>query len=247
MIDKIYLIAKAATITSIITNFIGLLFREIRHSGAIENIFVRRFLPIIQFFVVAAVWTITVFYIFDALNIDTWNILAWAWIGGAILAFAGKDIMTNLFGSLSILLSRTFDIGESIRIHSAWNAIYEGIVEEITLNYTKITNIGGEVVFIPNRIIYTEVVENLSRRRFFTYEYCIPFKKNGSIWDDIKEQLHIIEWKMDEYNPISTWWTMENPNSNDFVYKLSVKLPDENAEFDRDIREFLIQHIFPGT
>lgn len=121
---------------------------------------------------------------------------------------------------------------------------YEGIVEEITLNYTKLTHTSGEVIFIPNRLIYTEVVENLSRRRFFIYEYIVPFKKNGSNGRDIQEQLRIIEGKIDEYNPIAIGWITENPNAGDFVYRISVKLPDENESFDRDIREFLTGYIF---
>ena len=245
-IDTAYLITRSIAFVAIITNLVSLIFREIRHSGAIENIFVRRFLPIIQFFIIATAWIIGLFYIFDELNIDTGNILAGAWIWWAILALAGKDIMTNLFGSLSILLSRTFDIGESIRITSGKGRVYEWIVEEITLNYTKLTHISGEVVFIPNRFIYTEIVENISRRRFFEYAYSIPFKKNGSNGEDIKEQLRIIEWKIDEFNPISIEWDAENPNSNDYVYKIIVRLPDENTYFDREIREFLIPYIFPN-
>jgi small-conductance mechanosensitive channel len=85
--------------------------------------------------------------------------------------------MTNLFGSLSILLSKTFDIGDEIRLAGPKGTIYEGIVEEITLNHTRIQSSTGEVVYIPNRSVYTEVVENLTRRRFYTYTYLIPFKK----------------------------------------------------------------------
>lgn len=245
-IDITYLITKSIAVMAIISNIIGLIFREIRHSGAIENIFVRRFLPIIQFIIIATIWIIGTFHIFDSLNVDTGNLLAWAWIWGAILALAGKDIMTNLFGSLSILLSRTFDIGESIRVNGGKGKFYEGIVEEITLNYTKLTNVTGEVIFMPNRLIYTEVVENLSRRRFFIYEYIIPFKKSESNGADIREQLRIIEWKIDEYNPIAIEWSAENSNAMDYMYKISVKLPDENGSFDRDIREFLMKYIFQG-
>lgn len=246
LIDTIYLIAKMVAVTAIASNIVWLIFREIRHSGAIENIFVRRFLPIIQFIIIATLWIVSTFYVFDKLNIDTGSILAGAGIGGAILALAGKDIMTNLFGSLSILLSRTFDIGESIRVSGGKTKYYEGIVEEITLNYTKLTHISGEVIFIPNRLIYTEVVENLSRRRFFVYEYIVPFKKGGSNGHDVQEQLHIIEGKIDEYNPIEVEWKTENPNAGDFMYRISVKLPDENESFDRDIREFLTGYIFQG-
>lgn len=66
------------------------------------------------------------------------------------------------------------------------------MVEEITLNHTKITNKTGEVVFVPNKIIYSETVENLSRRRFFSYEFTVPFPKSAPS-NDISEALRIIE------------------------------------------------------
>jgi small-conductance mechanosensitive channel len=244
LIDEIYIIARIFFFTATFTSIISLIFREIRHSWAIENIFIRRFLPIIRFFILAIIWIIAGFYGLDSLNINTNNLLAWAGIGWAILALASRDIMSNLFWSLSILLSRTFDIGERIRVKwSKWH--YEWIVEEITLNYTKLTNYDtGEVVFIPNKIIYAEIIENVSRSRFYVYTYLIPLKKNGYSGHDIQKQLHIIEGKIEEFNPISIDWEMENPNAMDYMYKVIVKMPTENDDFDREIREFIMPYIF---
>jgi small-conductance mechanosensitive channel len=153
--------------------------------------------------------------------------------------------MTNLFGSLSILLGRVFDIGETIRMRGS-RGTYEGIVEEITLNYTKLTNITGEVVYIPNRTIYTETVENLSRRRFETYTYLIPFAKGSSTGVDIQERIRIIEGKISEYDPLSVEWECENPNAGDYVYRVTVAFPEESDEIDREIRMYLTEHIFRG-
>lgn len=38
---------------------------------------------------------------------------------------------------------------------------------------------------------------------------------------------------------------MENPNSNDFVYKVRITLPEEDDRFDDEIRNFLVDFIFP--
>lgn len=244
LIDEIYIVARVVFFTATFTSGISLVFREIRHSWAIENIFVRRFLPIIRFFILSIIWVIAAFYAFESLNINTNNLLAWAWIGWAILALASRDIMSNLFGSLSILLSRTFDIGETIRIRWAkWS--HEWIVEEITLNYTKMTDTDtGEVIYIPNKIIYSEIIENISRRRFKVYTYLIPLKKWGNTGEEMRNQLHIIEGKVEEFNPISIEWEMENPNANDYMYRMIVKMPTESELFDREIREFIMQYIF---
>lgn len=245
-IDNIRIIIVHLCITALIGSVVSWIFREIRHSGAIENIIVRRFLPIIRFLVTAWIWIVGIFYILEKLNIDTRSILTWAWIWWAILAFAAKDVMTNFLWSLSILLWRIFDIGEEIRIRKGFNVLYEGVVEEITLNYTKITKKTGEVMFIPNRTIYAEVIENISRERYITYTYIVPFSKSTSVWKDIKERLKIIEWKIAEYNPLLMEWRTENTNAWDFTYIIDVQFPEENDAIDRDIRMYLTEHIFRG-
>lgn len=137
-------------------------------------------------------------------------------------------------------MSKTFEIGDTIRIKGV-----EGIVEEINLNYTKIMNTEGKVVYIPNRTLNTEQLENLTRRRFYLYSYKVPFKKTIGDPEKIRDMLMIIEWKIGEYAPISIEIKTEIPNANDFVYVFDVKVPEENDDFDREIREFLIPYIFP--
>lgn len=244
VIDRTYISLKYILIISLIVSIVNLIFHEIKHSNAMSNLFIRRFLPIVRFVATAAIWIIGFFSLLEELHINTNNILAWAWIWWVIFALAGKDIVTNLFWSLSILLSKTFDIGEIIRIQPWRGWPYQWIVEEITLNYTKITNTTGEVIFIPNRLMYSEVIENVTRERFHTYKYVIPFKKYGSNSHDIKQQLKIIEWKIYEYSPIDVNWVTENPNSNDYVYTVSVTLPEEDNTFNDMMRNFLVDFIF---
>ena len=116
-------------------------------------------------------------------------------------------------------------------------------MEEITLNYTKMTRLTGEVVFIPNRLIYTETVENISRRRFFDYTYRIPFRKQSNM-DDIKTRMRIIEGKIASYDPIEVLYETEIPNAVDLVYKITIMLPEQNETFDDEMRHFLMEHIF---
>jgi small-conductance mechanosensitive channel len=116
-------------------------------------------------------------------------------------------------------------------------------VEEITLNYTKMTRVSGEVVFIPNRLIYTETLENISRRRFFDYTYRVPFKKQSDV-SDIKTRMRIIEGKIASYDPIEVLYDTEIPNAVDLVYKITIMLPEENESFDYEMRHFLMEHIF---
>lgn len=245
-LDNIEIIVVNLCIAAFVVSIISWVFREIRHSSLIENIIIRRFLPIIRFFVTASIWIVVVFHILEKLGIDTRSILTWAWIWWAILAFAAKDVMTNFLWSLSILLWRIYDIWEEIRIRKWFSITHEGVVEEITLNYTKITRRTGEVVYIPNRTIYAEIIENISRQRYVVYTYIVPFSKEKCSWKDIEERLKIIEWKISEYSPLLVEWHNENTNAWDYTYIIEVQFPEESESIDRDIRLYLTEHIFRG-
>ena len=99
------------------------------------------------------------------------------------------------------------------------------------------------MVFIPNRLIYTETLENISRRRFFDYTYRIPFRKQSNT-DDIRTRMRIIEGKIASYDPIEVLYETEIPNAVDLVYKITIMLPEANETFDIEMRHFLMEHIF---
>lgn len=244
-IDMLYAVARIFFITGTISSAIGAIFAYIRNSRALEMKFVKRFFPLMRFVMSMLVWVVGGFFILEALQINTKNILAGAGIGGAILALASKDLITNLMGSLSILFSWAFEIGDTIRIRTLRLWI-EGMVEEITLNHTKVTNNTGEVVYVPNKTIYSESVENLSRRRFFSYEYLIPFAKWASA-QEVHTALKIIEWKILSYAPIDIVHVAESPNATEYLYRITVKIPEENKKIDTEIREFLVSYIFRGA
>lgn len=133
-----------------------------------------------------------------------------------------------------------FEIGDTIRVK--W---HEGVVEEITMSYTKIMNTEWKVVYIPNKIISAESLENLTRRRFYLYTFRIPFKKTIGHPEVIKDMLMLIEGKISEYDPIDISISSEIPNANDFVYVFEVQMPEENRDFEKEIREYLVPFIFP--
>ena len=118
LIDTIYSIVHTLTIVAIIIHIVSLLFQEFEHSFLADGTVIRRFLPLMKVIILGLIWIGGIFWILDGLHINTTSILTGTGIAGVLLAIASRDIITNLFGSLSILLSRTFDIGEMIRIRT---------------------------------------------------------------------------------------------------------------------------------
>jgi MscS family membrane protein len=105
---------------------------------------------------------ISVLFVADTVfgqDIGAW--LAGLGIAGLAVSLAAQDSLKNLFGSLTILLDRPFQIGERIVF-----AGYDGIIEEIGFRSTKLRTLTGHVVTIPNSNIVNDPVENIGRRPY---------------------------------------------------------------------------------
>ncbi len=81
--------------------------------------------------------------------------LAFSALGGAALGFASSQTIGNFIAGLFLLAARPFKVGDYIRVGTV-----EGIVQEITINYTKILTIGSNVVSIVNLQILQRDITN---------------------------------------------------------------------------------------
>jgi MscS family membrane protein len=86
------------------------------------------------------------------------GLLASLGIGGLAVALAAKDTLSNIFGSLMIILDRPFHIGDWVKAGDM-----EGIVEEIGFRSTKIRTFAKTLITVPNNIIANLSVDNISR------------------------------------------------------------------------------------
>ncbi|OEU52550.1 MAG: mechanosensitive ion channel protein MscS [Desulfuromonadales bacterium C00003096] len=86
------------------------------------------------------------------------GLLASLGIGGLAVALAAKDTLSNIFGSMMIILDRPFHIGDWIKTGDM-----EGTVEEIGFRSTKIRTFAKTLITVPNNIIANLSVDNISR------------------------------------------------------------------------------------
>jgi MscS family membrane protein len=87
------------------------------------------------------------------------SLLAGIGIGGAALAFAAKDTLANLFGSLVIFVDKPFAIGEWVKVGAI-----EGVVEDVSLRVTRVRTFERSLITVPNQDLTTKPIENFSRR-----------------------------------------------------------------------------------
>jgi MscS family membrane protein len=100
-------------------------------------------------------------FVAQNLNIDITSLLAGLGLGGLAFALAAKDTVANLFGSLTVLIDRPFQIGDWVVIGS-----HEGTVEEIGFRSTRIRTFYNSKITVPNSNLVNVPVDNLGARRF---------------------------------------------------------------------------------
>ena len=80
-------------------------------------------------------------------------------IGGIAVAMAAKDTISNIFGSIMILIDRPFSIGDWIKTSE-----FEGVVEEIGFRSTRIRTFSKTLINVPNSMLANMVIDNIDAR-----------------------------------------------------------------------------------
>lgn len=124
----------------------------IRTEESLSNIFstiIRIAITVLGFVTIAKEW-----------NYDISGFVASLGIGSLAVAFAAKDALANVFGSLIIILDKPFKIGDWITANGI-----EGTVEKISFRSTCIRTFPQELVYIPNSLLSNTPITNFTMRQ----------------------------------------------------------------------------------
>ncbi len=105
-------------------------------------------------------WLVIIFallIIVSRFGYDITAILAGLGIGGLAFAFAAKETIADMFGGLSILISKPFMVGDWVDFDGI-----VGQVEKVSLRHTIIRNYDKREVSVPNSKISKSAVVNIS-------------------------------------------------------------------------------------
>ena len=94
-------------------------------------------------------------------------LIAYSALGGAAVGFASTRTLGNFIAGLFLFVARPFKVNDFVRVDSV-----EGIVDEITFNYTKIRTRNDTLVFISNLRILDQNIVNFRRLREKSSMYC---------------------------------------------------------------------------
>ena len=85
-------------------------------------------------------------------------LLAWFWVAWIAVAFALQNILTDLFSSFSIILSKPFIVWDYVKVWE-WSSEKIWTVKKISLKSTTLQTLQWQEVIIPNsNILATEII-----------------------------------------------------------------------------------------
>ncbi len=110
---------------------------------------------LISFFIKVLSWLLIVLVLLDNIGINVTALVAGLGIGGIAIALAVQNILSDLLCSLSIVLDKPFEIGDSIVVGKI-----SGKVEKIGVKSTRIRSINGEQIVIANSDLIKSQISN---------------------------------------------------------------------------------------
>jgi MscS family membrane protein len=123
----------------------------------------------------------------DNLDIEIKTLLAGLSVGGLAVGLAAQDTLGNLFGAVAIFLDKPFQIGDRIKVESV-----DGTVEGIGLRSTRIRNLDGHHVTVPNKLMGNAVITNITRRPTIKTEMNLGLTYDTPV-EKVRHATHILE------------------------------------------------------
>jgi MscS family membrane protein len=113
--------------------------------------------PLLRKFFKTVISLIAAALILRALGYNVSALMAGLGLGGAALALASKDTLSNFFGSITVFVDRPFKLNDRIKIGA-----YDGVITEMGIRTSRLRTLENRMVFIPNSLFATTPIENVS-------------------------------------------------------------------------------------
>lgn len=124
-----------------------------------EKLLDSHLLPLIRKSIKTLIVILAVLFTSQNLGLNITSLLAGLSVGGLALGLAAQDTVANVLGAIAIFLDKPFRVGDRIQFENV-----DGVVESIGLRSTRIRNLDGHLVTVPNKTVGNATIVNVSRR-----------------------------------------------------------------------------------
>jgi MscS family membrane protein len=223
-----------------LVDYISLHFEKVAASNA--NKFDDVLVPMLKKTTKVFVVVFGVILIAHSLTFDVGSILAGLGIGGVAVALAAKDTISNLFGSVTVIMDRPFHIGDYVSLEKN----IEGTVEQVGFRSTRLRTPYNSLITLPNSVLANMAIDNYGMRRsrryktFLQIEYATPLGKIEEYCERIRYLIQLNP-VIQKDNPIVSLFEMSSSSLDIMVvvFFLTDNYKTELAERHKFIYEVL--------
>jgi small-conductance mechanosensitive channel len=139
---------------------------------------------IIRFVSMLTLGAMTLLLVLANLDVEITPLITGLGIGGVAVALASQSILSDLFGSLSILLDKPFLVGDFIVVGD-----HSGTVEHIGIKTTRIRSLSGEQLVLTNSDLLSSRIRNYKRmqERRASFSFGVVFSTSVQTLERIPE------------------------------------------------------------
>lgn len=169
-------------------------------------------------------------FVAETMEMSISSLLAGVGLGGLAFALAAQDTLRNLFGSLTVVVDRPFQVGDWVVIDGG----VEGTVEEVGFRSTRIRTFYDSVVSLPNALLLTSKVDNLGVRRHRRWKtmvsitYDTPPDTTEAFCEGIRELVRQHPYTRKDY--FQVYLNAFSPSSIDILLYVFHEVPDWSTE-----------------
>jgi len=137
----------------------------------------------------------TLFFIGQSIfGLNLTAVLTGAGVAGLAVAFASRETLANFFGTIVIIADRPFRCGDRVRLNGV-----DGIVTDVGMRSTRIATPEETLCTVPNSLIETATVENLSRKGVIRFVFQVPLVYATSR-EDLGKALRLLHEILDDFH-----------------------------------------------
>lgn len=153
-------LAGAINITWMFVRIIDALMEEYLtpYAQRSDNKLDDQLIPILRRGIRVSLWILGIIVGLNNAGFDVAALIAGLGIGGLAVALAAQDTVKNIFGGMMIFMDKPFRIGDRVVIDGM-----DGVVEDIGLRSTRIRQLDGRLITMPNGHFSESPVLNITK------------------------------------------------------------------------------------
>ena len=189
----------------------------------------------------ASIFSLGFLFVLQSFGISITPLITALGVGGLAVSLALKDTLSDLFGGINILLSKTMQEGDYVELDNG----YQGYVKNIGWRYTTIQERANNVISIPNSVLSGSISKNYTS---MDAAFRVPIQIGVSYDSDLdhveKVALEVagniydeLDCVSEDYKPTIRFREFAGSSINFFIYFQGKKFGDHNVILNAFIKK----------